>query len=130
MNIIGTIKRIDNLMKKYGVDDINSLLDVLEKGVNPRLQLALEPAKRVKKTLDDYMEHSKKLDWFNNLFSQLTKISPDGKIYYITVKEIGDYERASGMSADLLRTGNCFWEEDVAKKVIDELFYTIEEDSK
>lgn len=117
-------------MEKYGVDDINSLLDVLEKGVNPQLQSALEPAKRVKKVLDDYMEHSKKIDWFNNLLSQLTKISPDGKLYYITVKEIGDYEIASGMRVDLVRIGNCFCEEDVAKKVIDELFYTIGENNK
>lgn len=130
MNIIETIKRIDNLMKKYGADNINSLLDVLEKGVNPQLQLALEQAKRVKKAFDDYKEHSKTKNWFGNLFSQLTKISPDGKLYYITVKEIGDYERASGITPDLLRTGNCFCEEDVAKNVIDELFYTIEENNK
>lgn len=117
-------------MRKYGVDDINSLLDALEKGVNPQLQSALEPAKRVKNTFDDYMEQSKTIEWFRDLVSQLTQTSPDGKLYYITVKEIGDYEIASGLRADLLRTGNCFCEEADAKNVIDELFYTIEENNK
>lgn len=128
MTTIEKIERMDELMEKYGVNDVYSLIEVMEKESYPELAKALEKGKEAKEKLNSliraygwaltqYIENP-----FDEIFNGMKAKNKEGKLYYISIKELKDEDRASGMSRVCVDTGNLFSHKEDAEKVLEIIF--------
>lgn len=127
MTTVEKIERMDELMEKYGVNDVYSLIEAMEKESYPELARVLQKGTKGREMLNELRNsygsnlfHSNK-DVIGDIFSEL-KEKGDGKLYYISIKEMTEEERASGVSGKCLVTGNLFYNERDAEKVLETIF--------
>lgn len=127
MTTVEKIERMDELMEKYGVNDVYSLIEAMEKESYPELakilNKGLEGTKKFNGLRSRYgitlLHHYPNI--FDDIFNDL-KEKGDGKLYYISIKEMTDEERASGLSRICLDTGNLFYKKEDAEKVLETIF--------
>ena len=127
MTTVEKLERIDELMEKYEVNDVYSLIEAMEKESYPELAKVLNKGREGTKKFNELrrlygitlLHHYPNI--FDDIFNDL-KEKGDGKLYYISIKEMTDEQRASGLSRICLDTGNLFYKKEDAEKVLETIF--------